>query len=76
MKKTRLGLGCLVSMATLLLFATSGQATDGNQTDAERIDALYDNTRSPGCSLAVVREGRTVFARDYGMADLERSVPL
>ena len=79
MKKTRLGLGCLVSMATLLLFATSGQATDGNQTDAERIDALfalYDNPRSPGCSLAVVREGRTVFARGYGMADLERSVPL
>ncbi|MCZ6507034.1 MAG: serine hydrolase, partial [Acidobacteria bacterium] len=45
----------------------------------ERVDALfadYDNTRSPGCSLGIVRGGELTLARGYGMANLEHGVPL
>ena len=45
--------------------------------DAEtigRIDAIFapwDSTASPGCALGVSRNGRVIYARGYGMANLE-----
>lgn len=75
----------LLSALMLLLFArpTSGYcATAPNGlTVAERtqIDALfktYDNSTSPGCALGVMRNGHLAYARGYGMADLERHVPI
>ncbi|HEY2852486.1 MAG TPA: serine hydrolase domain-containing protein [Gemmatimonadaceae bacterium] len=48
---------------------------------AERIaiDSLfkaYDTPHSPGCALGVMRDGGLAYARGYGMADLERQVPI
>lgn len=43
------------------------------------IDALFaqwDRPDSPGCALAVVRNGAVVYERGYGMADLEHAVPI
>ena len=42
----------------------------------DSIFAAYDDTRSPGCALGVIRDGELAFARGYGMADLEHGVPL
>lgn len=45
----------------------------------EQIDALFaawDGTTTPGCVLAIIQRGEMVYQRAYGMADLERSVPL
>jgi len=39
-----------------------------------RVDAVfaaYDRTDSPGCALGVMRAGDLVYARGYGMANLE-----
>jgi CubicO group peptidase (beta-lactamase class C family) len=48
--------------------------------DARRsLDALLaplGGTQAPGCSLGVLQNGRVVYERAFGMADLERSVPL
>ena len=44
-----------------------------------RIDGLcasWNRTDSPGCAVAVVRDGAPLYARAFGMADLERDVPL
>jgi CubicO group peptidase (beta-lactamase class C family) len=44
-----------------------------------RIDALFepwDRPDSPGCALGIVQDGQLVYHRVYGMADLERDVPL
>ncbi len=46
---------------------------------AEQVDGLFapwDRPDSPGFALAVVQDGRIVYKRGYGMADLERDVPL
>lgn len=46
---------------------------------AARIDQLFaewDRPDSPGCALGVIQEGQLVYARGYGMADLEREVPI
>ena len=44
-----------------------------------KIDALFsqwDRPDSPGCALAVVRNGDIVYKKGYGMADLEHDVPI
>lgn len=54
----------------------SGGALTGDR--ARAIDALfadYSGTAVPGASVIVIRDGRVIFRRAYGMADLERHVP-
>jgi len=46
---------------------------------AEKIDVLFaewDKPDSPGCALAVIQNGEIVYQQGYGMADLERNVPI
>jgi len=43
-----------------------------------RVDSLFarwSNTATPGCAVGVSRDGRSIFERAYGMADLEHDVP-
>ena len=45
----------------------------------DKVDALFaqwDTNHTPGCVLAVIRDGAIIYERAYGMADLERDVPL
>ena len=44
-----------------------------------QIDQLFqpwDTTASPGCALGIVDNGTLVYARGYGMANLELGAPL
>jgi CubicO group peptidase (beta-lactamase class C family) len=44
-----------------------------------RIDAVFKEWArkdTPGCAVAVVQAGKTIHAKGYGMADLERGVPI
>ena len=46
---------------------------------SDRIDLIFkqwDSTASPGCMLAVIKNGKFVYKRGYGMADLERGVAI
>lgn len=42
----------------------------------DRIFADWNRPDSPGCGLGVSRDGRIVYERGYGMADIERRVPI
>ena len=45
-----------------------------SDTTRRAVDAVftqYDRTDSPGCALGIYRDGRIVYARGYGMANLE-----
>lgn len=53
-----------------------GTVPDSVGRAVDEIFADYDDTRSPGCAVGVVRDDRLVFARGYGMADLEHRIPL
>ncbi|HMG18902.1 MAG TPA: serine hydrolase domain-containing protein [Gemmatimonadales bacterium] len=62
-------------VATLLLGAVAGCATAGGRLP--EIDALfaeYTGSAVPGASVIVIRDGRVILRRAYGMADLERHV--
>ena len=42
----------------------------------DQLLAAFDSDRTPGGVVAVVESGEIVFARGYGMADLEQGVPI
>lgn len=42
----------------------------------DQIFSIWDKNDSPGCVLAVIHDGEIIYKRAYGMADLERDVPL
>lgn len=73
--------GCR-ALAALLLVAAAGAplaAQPDSAALARRTDsvfAAYDRADAPGCALGVYRDGRIAYARGYGMADLERRVPI
>ncbi|MCB0845871.1 MAG: serine hydrolase [Bacteroidetes bacterium] len=63
----------LVSI-TLSLYA---QKLPKNQQNAiDQVFAQWDNPNSPGCALAVVQNGKIVFSKGYGMADLEHNLAI
>lgn len=63
------------SLACLLSFSAPAQPWVAAGT---RIDSIFSSyTReTPGAAVAVVFEGRVVFAKGYGMANLSDSVPI
>lgn len=49
------------------------------ETVTERVDkvfAQWDRPDSPGCALAVIRDGAIIYGRGYGSAHLEHGVPI
>ncbi|HEX2187338.1 MAG TPA: serine hydrolase [Longimicrobiaceae bacterium] len=59
------------------LCAPAAFAQDAPGSRAARVDSLfarYDSEPSPGLALVVVRDGRVVLRRGYGLANLEHRV--
>jgi CubicO group peptidase (beta-lactamase class C family) len=71
----RLRLDLLVLLAATLCLATASTARSEPQDETARVDQLFqqwDKPASPGCAVAVMKDGRIVHKRGYGMADLDR----
>lgn len=55
----------------------TGPASGARDSLEAKVDALFaewDRPDSPGAAVAVIRDGQLVYARGYGMADLEHGV--
>lgn len=70
----------LLATSLLGLFVAGGVlSAQGTEPAPKAIDAIfarYDHTNTPGCALGVFRDGRIVYSRGYGMADLNQGVPI
>jgi CubicO group peptidase (beta-lactamase class C family) len=72
----RIGLFTL-ALATSLETAASGQA--GAEMQPAQVDALFaawNAPGSPGCAIGVMSQGKLVYAKGYGLADVEHGTPL
>ncbi|MBL7993234.1 MAG: beta-lactamase family protein, partial [Candidatus Kapabacteria bacterium] len=60
----------------LMLSSTTFSQT--NEEAARKIDSLFAsyNAKTPGVAVAVVKDGKIVFKKGYGMADLDHDVPI
>ncbi len=69
----------ILGAAAALHGADPGELPGLPAETAAKIDAIlapFDSADSPGCALAVVKDGNMVYARARGMADLEHGIPL
>ncbi len=65
--------GCMTGLPALAAAPTP------LKLDAARIDAVfkdYATRTSPGCALGILRDGKVLYSRGYGMADLNQSTPI
>lgn len=68
-----------VRVVTLLLAAPAAAGAQPAAELARQADALfaqYATGSSPGLAVAVVRRGIVIFQRGYGLADVERRIPI
>jgi CubicO group peptidase (beta-lactamase class C family) len=61
-------------VAALALSAPLAHAQDTESAKVDKVFAAWDRFDTPGMSVAVVRDGRIVYSRGYGMANLEYGV--
>jgi CubicO group peptidase (beta-lactamase class C family) len=67
----------IIGFIFLLAMAHSGAAADSSpEEQVDRLFTKWNGTTSPGCALAVMKDGRIVYRRGYGMADLEHDIPV
>jgi CubicO group peptidase (beta-lactamase class C family) len=73
-------LGLATLLFALALEPVGAQHVIGTRDSVSaRVDSVFrafDRTDGPGCALGVYRDGRIVYARGYGMANLELGVPI
>ena len=70
----------IVACAALTLGLAAGLSAQTETEDlATQVDALFADwvdTDRPGAAVAVIRDGEIVHSNGFGMADLERGVPI
>ena len=61
----------------LLVLANTAQSQTSEEA-ARRVDALFASYTSttPGAAVVIVKDGRIVHAKGYGMADLDHDIPI
>jgi len=64
-----------------LITKSISNLTDSMENDprtklVDQLFSQYDRRDTPGCVIAIIKDGRIIYKRAYGMADLERDVPL
>lgn len=63
--------------ATPALMGCSNRPMSNVATDkVDQLFATWNKPSSPGCSVAISRNGQLVYERGYGLANLELSVPI
>ncbi|GAG39274.1 unnamed protein product, partial [marine sediment metagenome] len=44
--------------------------------EVDELFKLWDKPDTPGCAVAIIQDGKIVYKKGYGMADLEHNVPI
>jgi CubicO group peptidase (beta-lactamase class C family) len=68
----------VIAAALLLAIPLTASAADPVAPE-QQVDALFEKWSKPdvpGAAVVVIRDGKVVLSKGYGMADLERSVPI
>lgn len=72
-------LGPLVLASISGTLATAQSDRSNGYKSAEKVDALFvqwSKPDSPGCALAVIKDGQIIYKRGYGMANLDYGIPI
>jgi CubicO group peptidase (beta-lactamase class C family) len=69
---------CAATALLTVVVPVSDLTAQVGQTNpaVDAIFSAWSTDTSPGCALGVYGDGRMIYSRGYGMADLERRVPI
>lgn len=82
MKPSRLAVVLVLLLAQSAPAQTPAGApafAEDKEARAKKVDELFEKWNkpdSPGCALAIIKDDQIIYKRGYGMADLERGVPI
>ena len=69
-----------IVIASFLCFLSNNNfGQEITKSNKKRIDSIfkeYNNTKTPGVAVAFLQNEKIIFAKSYGMADLEHSIPI
>jgi CubicO group peptidase (beta-lactamase class C family) len=66
-------------LACLLASSLIGRAQAQTGSPPSQVDMIFkqfDKPDSPGCAVAVIKDGGIIYKRGYGMADLDRGIAI
>lgn len=69
----------LLSWFVVPLMAAQTETTPSDRYRQAKVDSVFrkwDNPTSPGCELGIIRNGEFVYLHGYGMADIDRRIPI
>jgi CubicO group peptidase (beta-lactamase class C family) len=52
------------------------QIADVQKKDVDKLFSAWDKDDSPGCALGIIEDGKFLYKRGYGMANLEYGLPI
>ena len=64
----------ILSVIVFVALSAAFVAADDTTDKVDKLFASWDKTTSPGATLAVVRDGRIIYKRGYGMAKIEDGI--
>jgi CubicO group peptidase (beta-lactamase class C family) len=67
-------LALFAALFVLFAYLAAPLAADETTDKVDKVFATWDKTTSPGATLAVVRDGKIIYKRGYGMAKLEDGI--
>ncbi|MEP6947942.1 MAG: serine hydrolase domain-containing protein [Ginsengibacter sp.] len=73
------GIGLSVFLIVIIINATKIYSQSIPDSTARKIDSLFktwDNNNSPGCAIGIIRNDSLIYAKGYGMANLEYGIPV
>ena len=53
-----------------------GQVSDSLAKKIDRVFSEWDKTNSPGCAISVIKDGKVIYTRGYGMSNLEYAIAI
>jgi len=59
-----------------IVFLVSLVSADEKTDKVDKLFSKWDSTISPGAALAIIKDGKIIYKRGYGMANLEHNIPL
>lgn len=66
----------LAVILTANMLIQGENSSDLRKKEVDKIFAGWDKPDSPGCALGIIENGRFIYKRGYGMANLEYGIPL
>jgi CubicO group peptidase (beta-lactamase class C family) len=76
MNSKKIRIKCVLFSAIIVVFLCSTAKADTLTDQVDRLFETWDKPDSPGCALGVIKDGRFIYKRGYGMANLEHDIPL